>query len=33
MNITAVAITTIICVTIAYISTHREGGSGNNAKK
>lgn len=30
MNITAAAITTIICVTIAYISTHGGGGSGNN---
>ena len=30
MNITVAAITIIICVTIPYISTHGEGGSGNN---
>ena len=33
MNMTAIAITAIICITIAYISTHGDGGSGKNEKK
>lgn len=32
MNMTAIVITAIICITIAYISTHGDGGSGKNGK-
>lgn len=28
MNITAIIITAIICITLAYISTHSDGGEG-----
>lgn len=32
MNITAIAITAIICITIAYIVNHSNGGDGNGKK-
>lgn len=33
MNMTAIIITAIICITVAYISTHSDGGKEGNEKK